>query len=582
MGSADAGGKLVVSAKSVIDTLRRAKGLGTRLKQVQDKLAMLQKESQRAIDDEDDVYSDDLKNHMSSIQNKIALARSQHGAILENIHNYQAKHQQLGTINAQLRTSPDLKHAAISLRTQTDELLRYVVQQTLNLENIVFGIEETLNQLSPTTEDWVHESLLSWKENVPLLYDTLITYNLDYQAYACAWGGRISESSWKNSRFSFQKLYISRSPAEKQIETGVHCTLDILHTKLPSLRVYDEKKLFSSLDPRRKTNIPYKSRIIHPGPVNRMMSFPMLPDIVVSIPIAGSSVYVWNTKTQPDRAIRQDSAPNDADVLLVGLSDTTSYGLDVHSTMPLITAASNEGNICVWSLDDDVHQHPDHPSSRGLMPRYSVTAAHSGPVEDLAFHPSSPTQFCSGGGDGKLKLWDCRQPGNAPAPSVLQTDEKTITGISWNRHSDHLILSACANGTVQLFDLRRTDEPVSVSLLHPGAPVSNVQWCPNHFNVFASTAVNRQMYICDAQLMSPKRRDYSTNELPPEVLFSHEGQLGEIAYFEWNIQEPLMLVSICERDEANNMNATVQIWRPSDFLFMDRQRFVSMVKDLGR
>jgi hypothetical protein len=279
--------------------------------------------------------------------------------------------------------------------------------------------------------------------------------------------------------------------------------------------------------------------------------------------------------------LRDSSQPNDADVLLVGLQNTTSYGLDVHSSVPMVAAASNEGNICVWSLDDDVHQHPEHPASRGLMPRHSITKAHSGPVEDLAFHPVNPVQFCSGGGDGLLKLWDARSPTNAMTSSAIVTDEKTITGISWNRHSDHLVLNACANGTVRLTDLRRVETPVAISRLHPNSPVSNVQWCPNHFNLFASTAVNKQMYICDAQLMTAEPSE-NTGELPPEVIFSHEGQSGEIAYFEWNIHEPLMICSICERDAANDNNATVQIWRPSDFLFMDHQRFVSMVRDLGK
>jgi hypothetical protein len=263
--------KMTVSAQNVIETLRRAKGLGTRLKSVQDKLAALQKESQRAIDDEDDVYTDDLKQNMAGIQTKIGLAKTQHSAILENIHDYQSKHQQLGTLNTQLRSNPELRQAALDLRLETDELLRFVVQQTVNLENIVSKIEQNLEALSPASADWLPDHLSSWKENVPLLYDTLITYNLDFHAYACAWGGRLTDSSWKNSRFSFQKLYISRSPSEKAIETGTPCTLDILHTKLPSLRVFDEKKLISGLDPRRRSQVPYKSRLIHPGPVNRML-----------------------------------------------------------------------------------------------------------------------------------------------------------------------------------------------------------------------------------------------------------------------------------------------------------------------
>lgn len=303
----------------------------------------------------------------------------------------------------------------------------------------------------------------------------------------------------------------------------------------------------------------------------------MLPDIVVTVS-TNPELYVWNSKTQPDRSLRPDAKPNDPDVILLGHQTTPSFGLDVHASQPLICSSSENGVICVWSLDDDVTYDPKYPASRGLGPRV-VIAAHEGAVEDIIFHPINPSQLCSAGVDMYLKLWDLRS--SQPSLQLKSFHSAEITTLSWNRHIDHLLLSGCSDGYIKLLDLRKPERPVSKSQLHSGS-ITNLQWCPNHLNVFASSATDHKMYICDSQLIDSEIRSKSFEDgLPSEVLFSHEGHLGEVVSFEWNTQEPLMIASLCDRDAMNGGKSTVQIWRPSDYLFMDRQRFISMVRELS-
>lgn len=238
----------------VLDTLRRARGLAVRLREVQEKLSFLQRDSQRALDDEDDTYNDDLRTSLQSIQQKLGTALEHHRSILDNLLLYQNK-----------QISNEVSPGA--------EMVAFVVAQTHNAESIVTNVEHTLEELSPYSIDWIPEPLVGWKDNLAVLYDTFISYDLDSPSFACAWGGRIADSSWKNNRYGFQKLLLSRSPdsvSESTGETRQPCTLDVLQTKLPSLRVFDEKKLLSSLDPKKRSCVPYKSRIVHPGVVHRI------------------------------------------------------------------------------------------------------------------------------------------------------------------------------------------------------------------------------------------------------------------------------------------------------------------------
>jgi len=96
-------------------------------------------------------------------------------------------------------------------------------------------------------------------------------------------------------------------------------------------------------------------RIIHPGQVNRLISWPLLPDIVASVS-DDPKVYIWNTATQPSRIDKRNQNLSTPDLTLIGHQETphetAHYGIAFHPTSPFVISGCGDLKVCYWSLRD--------------------------------------------------------------------------------------------------------------------------------------------------------------------------------------------------------------------------------------
>jgi WD40 repeat protein len=114
-------------------------------------------------------------------------------------------------------------------------------------------------------------------------------------------------------------------------------------------------------------------------------------------------------------------------------------------------------------------------------------------VRDLDFNPNKDYTLCTGGDDGKVKLWDTRKT-DRPTKVLLQHSH-WVWGVQYNRTYDQLLLSCSGDCSVNLWNAHSLSSANSMTLApKPGdtlktpvshkllkdAPVSTVDLTSDH------------------------------------------------------------------------------------------------------
>jgi ribosome biogenesis protein YTM1 len=76
--------------------------------------------------------------------------------------------------------------------------------------------------------------------------------------------------------------------------------------------------------------------------------------------------------------------------------------------------------------------------------------SHSAWVSTLAWHPTNPNMFLSGGYDGAVKVWDLRS--NVPLHSLTQAHKDKVLCVGWAANQS--FLSGGADKTVQIHSIK--------------------------------------------------------------------------------------------------------------------------------
>lgn len=109
---------------------------------------------------------------------------------------------------------------------------------------------------------------------------------------------------------------------------------------------------------------------------------------------------------------------------LVGHTDVASYALDWAKTHNRIASGGRDAKVLIWDIED---YQSNIPSNLLLFNKRELNAlsstekytnvklfakrefkGHSGPVEDVTFHPKDKEVLMSVGDDRKLICWDTR------------------------------------------------------------------------------------------------------------------------------------------------------------------------------
>lgn len=275
----------------------------------------------------------------------------------------------------------------------------------------------------------------------------------------------------------------------------------------------------------------------HPGGVNRLRSMPQSPNILATMADTGE-VHIWNTEP-----------------LLKALDKPPTTRLNELRPAMTFTGHAQEGFAVDWSpakagrlITGDCSKHIylwDAHESTWQVDKVPFNG-HTDSVEDLQCSPNEENVFASCSVDKTIRIWDTRE--RKRSMLFVAGHKCDINVISWNRKVSHLLCSGADDGIVKVWDLRnfKSTSPAANFKWHKG-PITSVQWHPSDESILAVASADNSVSTWDMALEDdPEAKaqgaDMGEIELPPQLLFIHQGQ-KDIKEIRFHPQIPSLIVS---------------------------------------
>jgi len=390
-------------------------------------------------------------------------------------------------------------------------------------------------------EDPIIEKYYTWKKNTPILYDLIMTANINWPSYTVQW---FPDKLMPPQRSCTHRLLLGTSTSGQDDEY-----LKIAHISTPAEAQKDELLASESageIDGETggysKSNSAWKvsnhMRVRHRGEVQRARYMPQNP-FVVATKGDSEAVNIFYLPKHPSEPANDEVKPQ----LTLGGHDKDGFALawNVFSEGLLLSGAT-DGKICLW----DVQAVPKDEAPAVVMPQTTFTGAHRGSVEAVDWSPLHEFSFCSVGDDGMAVVWDRRE---ANSSSKIEAHAGEARSVAYNHYNQHLLATGGDDKVVALWDLRRVDKPLLRMSGHT-EEVACVQWSPFHEDVLASGSLDQTVNLWDIS--------QAAQGLEP-LVFTHAGHRGGVQDLSWNQHDPWTLASV-------GQDAELHIWRPAERL----------------
>jgi ribosome assembly protein RRB1 len=215
-----------------------------------------------------------------------------------------------------------------------------------------------------------------------------------------------------------------------------------------------------------------------------------------------------------------------------------------------------DANISVHNMQND--------GSWKLLNNYK---RHSKSVEDIQWSPIESNVFASCSCDGKVMIWDIRQPRKEGLSFVVSKNDVNV--ISWNKIKQNQIATGDDNGIVTVWDMKAiatggSDKFVAQYNYLEDEHVTSIEWHPTDESIFVVSTDNR-ITIWDLSLEKDLEAKDAMQEENDNVLEDNNSDFPAQLRFEHfgrNIKE--VHWSLCLKDVllcTGEMG--IQIWKPS-------------------
>jgi ribosome assembly protein RRB1 len=137
--------------------------------------------------------------------------------------------------------------------------------------------------------------------------------------------------------------------------------------------------------------------------------------------------------------------------------------------------------------------------------------------------------------------------------TVDNAHDSDVNVISWNKLEKAFIVSGGDDGVIKIWDLRqfksKSAKPIA-TFKHHISHITSVEWHPTDSTVFAASGNDNQLTLWDLAVEKDNDREEAEkdeqqtelNELPPQLLFIHQGQ-KEIKEIHWHKDIPGLVIS---------------------------------------
>lgn len=190
----------------------------------------------------------------------------------------------------------------------------------------------------------------------------------------------------------------------------------------------------------------------------------------------------------------------------------------------LATAATN-GHVCVWNL-----------TKMGKAMQEQVYQEHKRTVNKVNFHASEPNRLISGSQDGTMRYFDIRCKA---AVAIFFSNTESVRDVQFSPHLTHTFAAVSENGSVQLWDVRRTDKCQQQFTAHSG-PVFACDWHPE-CSWLATASRDRTIKVWD--LTTKPTLDYTIHTI------------AAIAHVKWRPQRRYHIASC-----ALVVDCSINVW----------------------
>lgn len=386
----------------------------------------------------------------------------------------------------------------------------------------------------------------TWKEEAPLLYDTLMTSILQWPSLSveCFPGSsdvnendntelKVLLGTHSSSRdTNFVKIYNMEVPTENSIVNG---------------DAYDSINKECGGILSDSCQIKEEKTIIHDGEVNRARYMPQNNNMIAT-KTPTSDVLLFDLSRFPDTPGPNDVC--DPDVVLKGHT-MEGYGLAWNTVNAgWLISSADDCRICMWDVNARIE------NSAKWMSSLCTYTGHQAIVEDVAWHKRNGFVFGSVDDAGMFMVWDTRTP-QKTAHQVVQSHHSEINCLDFNPFDGTLVCLGSSDSSVSIYDLRSLKCPIH-ELRGQEEDVFQVKWSPFVRCMLASSTANGRLHVWDLGNIGKTISDYHDEDGPPELMFIHAGHTAKISDFAWSQDDPLSICSVAE-------DSVIQYWQMAKY-----------------
>lgn len=393
----------------------------------------------------------------------------------------------------------------------------------------------------------INEEYKIWKKNSMFLYDLMYGRALEWPTLTTQW-------------FPDKKPVEGTNMSAHRLLLGTHTSnqaqnyIQIAQVEVPDFRVPD----VSELDEQRgeaggygNAKKPFDFKVIqkinHPGEVNKARYQPQNPDIIASLCVDGR-VLIFDRTKHPMTPKADGTIKTEAE--LIG-HEKEGFGL---SWSPLL-----EGHIATGNEDTTVRTwdlKAGFSKTNSSVTATTVYTHHTATVNDVQYHPIHSFLIGSVSDDLTWQIIDTRAPTHSKAlyrKEAAHAD--AVNCIAFHPQMEVTMATGSADKTVALWDLRNFDNKIHSLESHKDA-VMNLQWHPQDSAILASSSYDRRICMWDLSKIGEEQSFEEQEDGPPELLFMHGGFTNRICDFDWNKNDPWVMLAAAEDNQ-------MQIFRPA-------------------
>uniref|UniRef100_A0A5S6Q5W0 WD_REPEATS_REGION domain-containing protein n=1 Tax=Trichuris muris TaxID=70415 RepID=A0A5S6Q5W0_TRIMR len=394
----------------------------------------------------------------------------------------------------------------------------------------------------------INEEHLCWRQNAPLLYDSLLMHALEWPSLTVQWMPDFSTvTNACLGRHSEGRRY--------RLILGTHASNEPNYLIVASVVIPSADKGKGEVDEEEfgsyasgDSLLDIDVRISHNGEVNRARFMPQQPHMVAT-KSPNAEVLLFDTA----KFSGFQSTPNSckAELRLIG-HQNEGYGLSWSPNIEgRLLSGSDDSVICLWDVNASTMER------EALQPTTMYTG-HASIVEDVAWHVLHESIFGSVGDDRNLLIWDTRSKEVKKPTHVVLAHEAEVNCLSFNPFSEYILATGSADKTVALWDLRNLKLKLHTFESHTDE-VFQVQWSPHNETILASSGTDNRVLVWDLSKIGEEQTPEDEVDGPPELLFVHGGHTAKVPDFSWNSNALWMICSVADDN-------VLQIWQLADYI----------------